>query len=259
MRNRFPFDTLLDVKTKYPTKIISKLEKKIHHRFKKKAWAYEALCHKSFVYDGPKNELKDNERLEFLGDSILGMIITEELFKKLEDFQEGELSVIKSTLIRRETLATLSKSLKLGDLLFLSKGEEASGGRERDSILANALEALIGAVYLDSGIRAVKKFILSQFKDFLDKVPHEIHTQEYKNLLQELAHVRFKFNPIYSIVSEQGPDHSKIFEATVSIHGEVYGQGSGTSKKEAEKNAAQAAYVKLTQQKFQDPSAKQKS
>ncbi len=237
------------MKSKYPTKIISKLEKAIHLRFKRKAFAYEALCHKSFVYDGPKSKLKDNERLEFLGDAVLGMIITDELFKKLKDFQEGELSVIKSSLIRGETLAMLSRSLKLGELLFLSKGEEASGGRERESILANAYEGLIGAIYLDRGIRVIKKFILSQFKHLLDKIPHEVHMKEYKNLLQELAHIQFKYNPVYAIISEVGPDHQKTFEATVSIHGEIYGKGTGNSKKEAEKNAAKVAYEALINQK----------
>lgn len=233
------------MKIKHSDETLSNLEKIIHHRFKKKHFAHEALCHKSFVYDGEKEDLKDNERLEFLGDSILGMVITDELFRRLEDYQEGELSVIKSTLIRRETLAMLARTLHLGKYLLLSKGEEASGGRDRDSILANAFEGLIGGIYLDGGIRAVKKFILLQFKGLLEKIPHEVHMKEYKNLLQELAHIKFKSNPTYAIVSETGPDHKKLFEATVSIQGEVYGKGTGLSKKEAEKNAARAGYEKI--------------
>lgn len=225
--------------------VISKLEKVIHHHFKKKHFAHEALCHKSFVYDGKTSELKHNERMEFLGDAILGMIITDILFRRLTDYQEGELSVIKSTLIRRETLAMLAHHLNLGEFLFLSKGEEASGGRMRDSILANAFESLIGAIYLDSGIRSVKRFISTQFKELLSKIPHEVHMKEYKNLFQEMAHIKYKTNPLYQITSETGPDHKKIFEATVSINNEVFGHGTGSSKKEAEKNAAEAAYDKI--------------
>jgi ribonuclease-3 len=233
------------VKTKQSEDNISNLEKTIHYHFKKKHFAHEALCHKSYIYDGPKEEIRDNERLEFLGDAVLGMVITDELFRRLSDYQEGELSVIKSTLIRRETLAILARALNLGQFLFLSKGEDNSGGRERDSILANTLEGLIGGIYLDGGIRAVKKFILSQFKELLHKIPHEVHMKEYKNLFQELSHIKFKSNPIYEITSEWGPDHKKFFEATVSVGGTIFGKGEGSSKKEAEKNAAKIAYEKL--------------
>ncbi|MBI1870342.1 MAG: ribonuclease III [Chlamydiae bacterium] len=229
---------------------IADLEKVIAHVFRHKHLAYEALCHKSYAYDGQqKEDLRNNERLEFLGDAILGMIITDEIFRRLKDYQEGELSVIKSTLIRRETLAMLARKMDLGRFLFLSKGEEASGGRERDSILANAFEGLIGAIYLDRGVRAIKKFILSQFKELLKKIPHEVHMKEYKNLLQELAHIQYKSNPVYAIISETGPDHKKHFEATVTIAGEIFGHGAGASKKEAEKNAAQIAYDKISTSK----------
>lgn len=235
------------MRTLFPKEKVAQLQKKIRYRFKKKHHLYEALCHKSFVFDGPKAKLKDNERMEFLGDSVLGMIITDELFRKLEDFQEGELSVIKSTLIRRETLAALAKKINLGEYLLLSKGEENCGGRDRDSILANAYESLMGGIYLDGGIRSIRKFILFQFDELLKRIPHDIHMKEYKNLLQELAHIQFKANPVYQIVTEKGPDHQKFFEAVVSINQEVYGTGTGPSKKEAEKMAAQAAYEKLFQ------------
>ncbi|MBI1884414.1 MAG: ribonuclease III [Chlamydiae bacterium] len=237
------------MKTKSEEKLLAKLEKLIRHPFKHKHLAYEALCHKSFVYDGQKMDVKDNERLEFLGDSVLGLVITDVLFRKFETYQEGELSIIKSMLIRRETLAILARDIDLGKYLFLSKGEEASGGRSRDSILANAFESLMGAIYLDGGIRSARKFILSQFKGLLKKLPHEIHTKEYKNLLQEVSHIKHKSNPVYAIISETGPDHKKHFEATVTIKGEVYGHGSGPSKKEAEKNAAKAAYEKILEEK----------
>lgn len=221
---------------------VLQLEKKIHHRFKNKAVAYEALCHKSYIYDGQTADFRHNERMEFLGDAVLGLIITDELFHRFGDYQEGELSVIKSMLIRRETLAALAKELDLGKLLFLSKGEDQSGGRQRDSIMANTLESVIGAIYLDAGHKAVKKFILNLFKELLDKIPHEVHMKEYKNLLQELSHIKFKTNPIYRIISETGPDHCKTFQSTVSINGTTLGNGEGLSKKEAEKNAAKAAY-----------------
>jgi ribonuclease-3 len=232
-------------KTKHSEDTISNLEKIIRYRFKRKHFAHEALCHKSYVYDGPKEEIRDNERLEFLGDAVLGMVITDELFRRLSDYQEGELSVIKSTLIRRETLSMLARSLNLGHFLFLSKGEENSGGRDRNSILANTFEGLIGAIYLDGGIRATKKFILAQFKELLHKIPHEVHMKEYKNLFQELAHIKFKSNPVYQIISEKGPDHKKFFEASVSVNEKIFGKGEGSSKKEAEKNAAKMAYEKL--------------
>lgn len=228
-----------------PKKNVSNLEKAIHYRFKKKHYALEALSHKSFAYDNQKENPKHNERLEFLGDAVLGMVITDDLFRRFPDYQEGELSVIKSTLIRRETLAVLSRELDLGRFLLLSKGENLSGGRERDSILANTFESLIGAIYLDSGITAARKFILSQFKKFLSKIPYEVHMKEYKNLLQELSHIEFKVNPVYEIISETGPDHKKTFEAVVLIHGEPYGKGTGQSKKEAQKVAARTAYEKL--------------
>lgn len=233
------------MKMQDPDHIISALEKVIHTRFKKKHYAHEAICHKSYAYDGRAEALKHNERLEFLGDAVLGMLITDELFRKLKDYQEGELSVIKSTLIRRETLAMLARTFNLGSFLLLSKGEENSGGRARDSILANALESLIGAIFLDRGVRVVKKFILTLFKELLEKIPSEVHLKEYKNLFQEMSHIKFKVNPTYQITSETGPDHQKLFEAVVTVHGEIFGRGTGHSKKEAEKNAAKVGYEKI--------------
>ena len=212
---------------------------------KKKALLNESLCHKSYVHDGNKHPVKDNERLEFLGDAVLGMVITEELMKKFPTYREGELSIIKSTLIRRETLAMLSGEMDLGKYLLLSRGEELSGGRERTSILANAFESLIGAIYLDSGVRASRLFILKRFKDLLSRIPEEVHHKEYKNLLQELAHIKFKSKPRYQIIHEDGPDHQKTFVTHVTIQGTVFGKGKGKSKKEAEKMAAKEGYYKI--------------
>ncbi|MDP3981839.1 MAG: ribonuclease III [Chlamydiota bacterium] len=233
------------MKTTFADQKIHALELIINHTFKNKHLALEAICHKSYIFDGNNHPVKDYERLEFLGDAVLGMIISEELMKKFPEYREGELSIIKSTLIRKDTLAMISGNIGLGKHLLLSRGEESSGGRERSSTLANTFESVLGAIYLDRGLRASRKFILACFKDLLLRIPEEVHHKEYKNLLQELAHIKFKSKPRYQIIHEEGPDHQKIFETLVMIKGEIYGKGKGNSKKEAEKMAAKEGYNKI--------------
>ena len=217
---------------------LSVLEEKIKVIFKDKSFLKLSLTHKSYAYEkGLKNY---NERLEFLGDSILNMVIADFLYRKFPAYDEGELSKLKSTLVSGKTVLSYAKDIELGKFIYLSVGEIESGGRERGSILANTWEALVGAIYLDQGLKVASKFILSYIdikKDFLN--------EDYKSCLQELVQKKFKVLPHYTVVFESGPEHKKEFLVEVKIKGNVLGRGKGASKKSAEKQAAVEAVKKM--------------
>ena len=205
----------------------------------------QAFVHLSYLNENPSFARLSNERLEFLGDAILNLIVTEKLYEEFPQLSEGELTEIRAALVCRDTLAELASSLKLGDWLLLGRGEEANGGRAKESNLANAMEALIGALYLDQGIAEARRFILRQLKPELEKIKAGKITPNYKALVQELIQGQRKPTPVYRLVEATGPDHSKQFTAEILVEGEALGKGVGKSKKVAESQAARAAWEKL--------------
>lgn len=205
----------------------------------------QAFVHLSYLNENPSFARPSNERLEFLGDAILNFIVTEKLYEEFSQLSEGELTEIRAALVCRDTLGELASSLKLGDWLLLGRGEEANGGREKESNLANAMEALIGALYLDQGIAKARRFILRQLEPELEKIKAGKITPNYKALVQELIQGQKKPTPVYRLVEATGPDHIKQFTAEILVEGEALGKGVGKSKKVAESQAARAAWEKL--------------
>jgi ribonuclease-3 len=206
----------------------------------------QAFIHSSYINENPSFRLLDNERLEFLGDVLLSFIVTEKLYHEFPHFGEGELTEIRISLIRQETLAQLALTLKLGDYLHLGKGEEATGGRERQTNLADAFESLVGAIFLDQGLDAARDFVLSKLGSHLERVSAEGIGRNYKALLQEFTQAKFKQLPTYRVVEASGPDHDKGFTVEVVLEDRVLGAGSGKSKRAAEMEAARSAWEKLT-------------
>jgi ribonuclease-3 len=202
-----------------------------------------ALTHRSYAFE---NELTThNERLEFLGDAVLGIVVTDMAFRAFPEMPEGELAKLRAAIVNMTALAEVARELDIGRFLLLGKGEELSGGRDKSSILADALEALLGAIYLDRGLGASREVIEREFRPrMLRYVSGEY--RDYKTILQELASAEVHALPEYRI-TERGPDHEKEFSATVFLGGTVWGTGSGRSKKEAEQQAAHEAYVRLTE------------
>ena len=198
-----------------------------------------ALTHPSFTFENPSYMLENNQRLEFLGDAVLDFIIGEYLYLTYPDKPEGELTKMRAAVVNETTLARQAKSIDLGQVLFLGKGEQFSGGRNRPSILADALEAVIGAIYLQYGFEEVRKFILGMLIPEITKLD-EGNYGDFKTMLQERAQ-KEEHELTYSILNETGPDHDKIFTAGVYIKGEVKGKGTGKTKKEAEQFAARIA------------------
>jgi ribonuclease-3 len=205
----------------------------------------QAFVHLSYLNENPGFARPSNERLEFLGDAVLNFIVTEKLYEEFPKLPEGELTEVRASLVCRDTLAELASSLKLGDWLLLGRGEEANGGRAKAGNLANAMEALIGALYLDQGLAKARRFILRQLKLELEKVKAGKTTPNYKALVQELIQGQKKPTPVYRLVEATGPDHSKQFTAEILVEGEAMGRGTGRSKKTAESQAAKAAWEKL--------------
>jgi len=205
----------------------------------------QAFTHLSYLNENPSSDWSSNERLEFLGDSILNFIVAEKLYKEFPKLPEGELTEIRASLVCRDTLAGLASSLKLGDWLLLGRGEEANGGRAKASNLANAMEALIGALYLDQGLARARRLVLNQLKPELKKIKAGKTTPNYKALVQEFIQGQKRPTPIYRLVETAGPDHNKQFTAEILVEGEALGRGTGNSKKNAESQAARAAWEKL--------------
>ena len=213
--------------------------------FRRGALLEHAFVHTSYLNENPDFYLPDNERLEFLGDAILNFMVAERLYKEFPKLPEGDLTEIRASLVCRDTLAEVAFSLKLGDWLLLGQGEEASGGRTKQSNLANAMEALIGAIYLDQGLAATRRFVLKQLKPELRKIKAGKMTPNYKAIVQELIQGQKKPTPVYRLVETAGPDHNKEFTAEILVEGEALGRGTGKSKKAAESQAARAAWERL--------------
>jgi ribonuclease-3 len=199
-----------------------------------------SLTHKSYFNEHRDSGLQDNERLEFLGDAVVDLGISHRLMERFPNAPEGELSKLRALIVNEEGLARIARALALGELLLLGRGEEMTGGREKSSLLADALEAVIGAVYLGSGMESVMGLVDRHFSDALDGVAEGRSGLDYKTKLQEDVQNRLKVSPRYRVVAEAGPDHEKTFEVEVSIGSELYARATGRNKKEAEQAAARA-------------------
>lgn len=219
------------------------LQEKINYTFKNPGLLQNALTHSSYANEHREQGTLSNERLEFLGDSILGLVVAEHLYRMRPDLPEGDLTRIRAALVCETSLVEVAKSLDLGDFLRLGKGEMAGGGRERPSIQADAVEAMLAAIYLDGGIgqarKLIDKFILAR------ETEKTAATRDYKTALQEMVQREGTKPLCYHLVEESGPDHAKRFKMEVRLSGETIGAGEGKSKKEAEQAAAKTAVLAL--------------
>ncbi len=204
-----------------------------------------ALTHSSYAHEKGHRRIH-NERLEFLGDAVLELIISEYLFETYPRFPEGKLTKLRADLVCEASLARLAYTISLGDYLRLGRGEIVGGGASRPSLLSDAIEALIGAIYLDLGLEKSRKYVLDLYRPILLELEEGVLRRDYKTLLQEFAQARFSITPVYRIIDESGPDHNKTFLAEVLLTSNPVGTGSGHSKKEAEQAAAKEAWNKLT-------------
>lgn len=217
-------------------KVLEEIEKKVLDCiFKNKQLLKIAITHKSWAVEHKTED--HNERLEFLGDSVLATIISEYLYKNFPQKTEGELSKLKASLVSKQQLSKWAKELNLGKYILLSSSEELSGGRKKDTILAGVFEAILGAIYLDQGIEKCRDFI---FGKFLSK-GIKIELEDYKSILQEVIQKELKLLPVYEIVKETGPDHAKEFDCIVKVGSDILGYGRGKTKKQAQQNAAKKA------------------
>ncbi|HEX5939055.1 MAG TPA: ribonuclease III [Dehalococcoidia bacterium] len=215
-------------------------------KFKDPSILLEALVHRSYNNEYPAAALPDNERLEFLGDAALGLVVARWLYGRFPGGREGQLTEIRAALVKRETLARVAADLDLGEFLMLGRGEEASGGRNREQNLARAFEAVVGAVLLDQGFTAATSFIRKALKRELESLGEEPMTIDVKSRLQQLVQARWQRPPSYKTVGAEGPDHAKVFTVEVVMGKEVLGVGRGRSKQQAEKEAALHAVETLT-------------
>lgn len=217
-------------------------ETMIGYTFKDIQLLDKALTHSSYIKETGQSRLNDNERLEFLGDAFLDAIIGEALFKRLPRAAEGKLTKARASIVCEKSLAEAGRRLSIGEHMMFSRGEEKSGGRDRDSILADGMEAVIGAIYLDSGYQQARDFVLEIFADALqDAGRGKLSNQDYKSELQELLQGQGILDIRYILEREEGPDHNKTFSVRLEIRGQAAGRGSGKSKKIAEQNAAKDA------------------
>jgi ribonuclease-3 len=220
---------------------IGSLQELLDVKFKSPSLLEQALVHSSCLNEYPGAAPGSNERLEFLGDAVLGFIVAEKLYKDFPDLAEGEMTRIRSVLVQRAALAQVAKKLKLGDYLYLGKGEEASGGRQKPANLSGALEAVIAAIFLDRGLAVTRKLVLRLLAGELKRVVGEGKNADYKSQLQELVQSKYHSAPAYRTLQATGPDHDRRFTVAVVIGDRVLGEGSGKSKKLAETNAAHNA------------------
>jgi ribonuclease-3 len=223
-----------------------KLQKIIGHEFKNPDLLLEALTHPSLAHEQGANGMQHNQRLEFLGDAVLQLVLTDHIFELYPDFPEGKLTQVRAHLANRHTLHRRALALEVGEFLLLGKGEESSGGRTRLSNLADAYEALLGAIYLDGGIRAARKCVAKHFANEFKTLKEATPRQNPKGRLQEFLQADSAANPLYRVISETGPDHNKRFEAVVEWEGREIGRGNGSSKKLAEVAAAESALQNLS-------------
>ena len=214
-------------------------------RFRRLEFLNQAFTHRSFAHEAGENR-ENNERLEFLGDSVLGLVVAEYVYATLPDQPEGELARIKSFVVSEASLSEIARGLRVDNFILIGKGEEYSGGRSKKTILADCLEAIIGAYYLDSGFPAAERFVRTMLIPEINKVLENRHAKDYKTLLQEWVQKRNKTYPKYRVVQKTGPDHDKTFWIEVHVGDRSFGAGKGKNKKEAEQEAARLAWESMT-------------
>jgi ribonuclease-3 len=227
---------------------IAAFEDHLGYRFKNKSVLIEALTHRSFYHENPDKAENYNERLEFLGDSVLGFVMVEALFSYERRLSESVMAKTKSYLVKESVLSEIANTIALGKYLRLGKGEEATGGRTKRSLLADAVEAVLGAVYLDGGYEKSQELILRLFKEKIDAIISSGDFHDFKTELQEKTQMLFSVIPEYQMIKQEGEEHRKTFTVEVYIAGELFGTGCGKSKKEAETIAAREALKKLQQE-----------
>lgn len=220
------------------------LEHRINYYFNDRSLLKNALLHKSFGNENRKYKNINNERLELLGDAVLGLIIAEYLYNYKKKANEGAMARIKSMIVSEPVLASISRELKVGDFLMMSNGEEQTGGRDRDSILGDTFEAILGAIYMDSNFEEAKNFVLNHMEKHIENIEENEDIIDYKSLLQEYAQKYFKCIPEYKLLSESGPDHMKEFEMSVKV-GKNVGVAKAKNKKRAEQLSAKSLCKKL--------------
>lgn len=221
---------------------IKPLEDVLNYTFQEKQLLIEALTHKS--YKQPYN----NERLEFLGDAVLDLIVGEYLFEKFRSYDEGKLSKLRASLVNEDGFTKLANHISLGDFIFLSNAEENNGGRSKPSLLSNAFEAIMGAIYLEAGLETVRTIAVGLLEVVHPEVSLDSLFKDYKTTLQELTQAHFGVTPEYKLVGSRGPDHKKEFEVAVTVEDKEYGRSVGKSKKAAQQEAAQIAIKKLNEE-----------
>ena len=224
---------------------LNQLQNNLGIAFRDVALLKLALIHSSFINENPELAPVPYERLEFLGDAILGLIIAEKLYHDLPGASEGEMTQLRAALVRREMLAALAQQINLGDYLYLGIGEQACGGRQKPINLAGAFEALVAAIYLDQGLEASRNFVLKIFGPHIHRQADQVAGTNYKSRLQEMMQAERQITPSYHVVEASGPDHDRLFIIEARICDEVLGRGSGKSKKAAETAAARAALEQL--------------
>ncbi|SCY84857.1 ribonuclease III [Alkaliphilus peptidifermentans] len=229
---------------KYRKEQLIEFQSVITYSFKNPQLIDEALTHSSFANEMKTKKVIHNERLEFLGDSILSLAISDYIFHQYKHLPEGELTKVRANVVCESSLASKARLINIGEYLLLGKGEDNTGGRNRGSILADAFEAVIGAIYLDGGFNDARSFILSLMTDLIDMAVNGKLVKDYKTHLQELLQSKSTEKIIYNVVKETGPDHDKTFDIEILFGGKVLGEGQGKSKKEAEQNAAMQAILK---------------
>ncbi|MCB0271437.1 MAG: ribonuclease III [Bdellovibrionales bacterium] len=224
---------------------ITHIESMIGEKLTHPEHIFIALTHRSFINESEEGVGTDNERLEFLGDSVLGLVVSSELMRRYPEEKEGVLSKYRSSLVNERVLGKVALSMDINQYLFLGKGEEKNAGRKKTSIMANAFEALIGAIYLSNGFACAQKFVLFNMESWIDQVQKYVDVLDYKSKLQEYTLKEFKCTPRYILVNQKGPDHFKLFETQVIIKDELMGKGQGRSKKDSEQSAAHQALLKI--------------
>ena len=227
---------------------LNELEAAVGVRFNDRALLQRAFVHRSYLHEADEEtELQDNQRLEFLGDAVLSFIVSELLFRRYPERREGDLTNLRSALVKRETLSRFAKELRLGDYLLLGRGEEENGGRGRHTTLCDTYEAFIGAFFLDQGTAALRKFVEPRLMAEIDRVAQHALTKDPKSRLQEWLQAAMGQTPRYKTVHTEGPDHARLFTRQVTIGKQPIGVGQGQSKQEAEQAAAAMALFRLGQ------------
>jgi ribonuclease-3 len=221
---------------------LNELNKKLDYNFKNPEMIIQAFRHSSYVNEQTDSDLKNNERLEFLGDAVLDLAISHVLMELFQDSKEGDLSKYRATVVNENGLYQVAQSLGLGEYLTLGKGEEVTGGRKRPSILANTMEAVLGALYLDAGFEKTKEIIQRLFSPLLEGIETERTVNDFKSQLQEFTQEVYKTRPEYVLVGESGPPHDKTFRVALHLQGKIMAEDEGKSKKEAEQKAAKKAF-----------------